>query len=235
MSNLRAEITKLEERIERALWEHEVPGEVGEALAAYTAARAELENLDVSADPGGNREQRRVLAYCLMRMGNALRQLDRHAEAACLADLELFAARASGDSVTLGRSLMSHGVNALQSGVLEQGLAELDEARRVFESGGSPDHIQGLGWYWILQADLLNAGIIAGDPQEVIAAADQALELLLPIENWPGAARAYAARARANASLDQAESAAEDRSQQEQYERLSQSNPPRASRVPDGS
>ncbi len=220
MSNIGAEVARIEREIERALWAHEVPGALDQALAAYTAAREELLALDVSSDPAAGRAQSRVLAYCLMRMGNVLRQLGRHGEAAALAEQELSAARASGDALTLGRSLMSHGVTALRSGARNQGLAELEEAREAFERGSTPDHVQGLGWYWILQADLRNAGLVPGGPEEALAAADRARELLLPIENWPGVARAHAARARAHDARGDARAAAEDRARQEHYERL---------------
>ena len=91
-------------------------------------------------------------------------------------------------------------------------------ARDLFECGDSYDHQQGLGWYWILQADLTNAGMLSGEPAEVLAMAQRALEILEPIENWPGVARAYAARAAAHAQLGEEEAAAYDRLQQQAAE-----------------
>jgi hypothetical protein len=58
------------------------------------------------------------------------------------------------------------------------------EARRLFEQDTSYDYRQGLGWYWIIQADLALAGITRAKPAEVMAFADSALNLLLPIKNW---------------------------------------------------
>jgi hypothetical protein len=40
-----------------------------------------------------------------------------------------------------------------------------------------------------MRADLVNAELLAAPPEQVIEAANQALEILLPIENWPGVAR----------------------------------------------
>jgi hypothetical protein len=54
----------------------------------------------------------------------------------------------------------------------------------MFENGNSYDHHQGLGWYWILQADLANAKIVEKPPSVVVEIADHALEILKPIENW---------------------------------------------------
>ena len=71
---------------------------------------------------------------------------------------------------------------------------------------------------WILQADLANAGIIKKDPIEVLVIADRALAILKPIENWPGVARAYAARLKPHEQLGDDEKAAEDRKKQEYYQ-----------------
>jgi len=74
----------------------------------------------------------------------------------------------------------------------------LEVGKRLFEQSASADYRQGLGWYWILQADLAPIGITQKKPAAVMAFADTALQLLLPIKNWPGVARAYAARAQAD-------------------------------------
>ncbi len=220
MSDVLATIQQIEERVEDALWKLEVQGAWEEALAVYEAARAALESLGFLPEAPAFRAQQRVLAYCLMRLSNILRQLNRHAEASALAEEELSAARACGDTVTLGRSLMSHSVAAIMNGRVEEGLQQLDEARRLFEEGDSADHKQGLGWHWILRADLSNGGVVPEEPRRAIEAAGRALAVLLPIENWTGVARAYAARARAHETIGNTEAAAEDRAQQEHYGHL---------------
>jgi len=232
VTDMLARLRAIESRIEAALWEHEVSEGPERALGVYEDARTELQALATPADEAELRELQRVLAYCLLRTTNVLRQLDRHDEAAALADEELALARASGDTVTLGRSLMSHGVTALQSGAIDQGLAELDEARRTLECGTTHDHVQGVGWYWILQADLLNAGIISGGPSKAIEAADRALALLSPIENWKGVARAFAARAVAREALGESEAASKDRAKQLEYDRLAEAEPPTGNGTP---
>jgi len=135
-----------------------------------------------------------------------------------LSKREITAARLSGDGITLARSLMSHGTNSIVGGEVKGGLDQIDEARVLFEGGDSYDHRQGLGWCWILLADIANAGLVAKEPVEVIAMADQALAILTPIENWPGVARAYAARASAYEKLGDITAAAADRESQKLYE-----------------
>jgi tetratricopeptide (TPR) repeat protein len=215
-------VRQCESQIERALWSLEVNGKVEEALAVYRDAEATLQALEVTGDQPVYAEQQRVLAYCLMRQGNALRQLGRSEEALTVSEREVAAARASGDDVALARSLMSNGANRIVAGEVERGMEMLEEARVLFERGDSTDHRQGLGWSWILQADLVNAKLITQEQSAAIEAADLALALLLPIENWAGVARAYAARAQAHESLGDSAAAA-DRKAQKRYESLVES------------
>ena len=100
------------------------------------------------------------------------------------------------------------------------GLELLDEARMVFESGASYDHQQGLGWYWIIQADLVNAGFVEKEPAEVLEITNQIISILEPIENWVGVARAYAARSAAHLSIGNHQEAARDRKKQAYYESI---------------
>jgi len=218
MNQKLAEIKQWEARIEETLWGPEIAGENDKALEAYRAVEAELGAVLPYSAPAVVVEAQRVLAYCLMREGNVLRAMGRPKEAARLSEREIAAARACGDSITLARSLMSRGTNVLVGGDVEQGTRLLREAKALFADGDSRDHRQGLGWYWILQADLMNAGLVAGDAGDVIVAADSALAELLPIENWPGAARAYSARAQAHEHLGDAAAAKGDRDAQQECE-----------------
>jgi tetratricopeptide (TPR) repeat protein len=188
--------------------------ELEKALLDYQHAEDELEALGIEADNPAYTDQQRVLSYCLMRQGNILRQLEKPQEALELGKREIAAARASGDPITLGRALMSTGTNLIVAGKVTDGLDLLDDAREMFERGESYDHKQGLGWFWILQADLANAGLVEKEPAEVIEIATHALEILELIENWPGVARGYAARATARANLGDEAGAVIDRQEQ---------------------
>lgn len=226
----RQTIGELEQQIDAALAAREQRGELEAALEEYQAVEKGLLALGLGPDDPAFADQQRVLAYCLLRQGNMLRQLDRMEEAKLLSEREIGAARASGDQIALARTLMSYGSTAIATGDLESGLVLLEEARTQFENGDSYEHRQGLGWYWILQADLATAGLVAAEPEEVIASADKALEILTPIENWPGVARAYGARAQALENLGKKEEALADWERQLQYEEMAlDSNPGSAS------
>jgi tetratricopeptide (TPR) repeat protein len=188
------------------------------ALQAYQDAEGKLIALGIGEDNPAYPEQQRVLSYNLMRQENILRQLGKPEEALELGNREIAAARASGDEITLGRALMSNGTNMIVAGKITEGILVLEDAQKVFESGESYDHKQSLGWYWILQADLVNAGLVEKEPAEVADIASRALEILEPIENWPGVARGYAARATAREKLGDIEGAEKDRQVQKVYE-----------------
>ncbi len=212
------EIKEIEDQIEDALWSLELHDELDKALEIYLEAETKLGALGTTTEEPANPEQQRVLAYCLMRQGNLLRQKGESEEALALSEREIVAARASKDEITLARSLMSNGTNRIIAGEAGKGLALIEEARELFEGGESYDHQQGFGWYWILQADLANAGIIERKPAEVLEIADRALTVLKPIENWPGVARAYAARVEAHERMGNEEEAAGDRKEQQYFE-----------------
>lgn len=220
MSELSEEVSHIEDEIEEALWALDVPGDVERALAVYRQAEQKLQALDLAADHPTYAAQQRVLAYCLMRQGNVLRHLGEPEQALALGRRELAAASASGDDVQWGRSLISNGTNHVVAGAVSQGLEMMEQAHALFASGDSHDHQQGLGWYWILQADLANGGITTRKPGDVITLADRAIAILKLIENWPGVARAYAARANAHDALGDGHQAARDRSEQQYYARL---------------
>jgi tetratricopeptide (TPR) repeat protein len=201
-----------------ALWSLELHDEIKKALEIYLEAESKLNALDLTMDNPAYSEQQRVLSYCLMRQGNILRQMGKSEEALALSEREIAAARVSDNEIALARSLMSNGTNQIITGKVGKGLELIEEARELFKSGDSYDHLQGLGWYWILQADLANAGLIEKEPSEIVEIADRALEILKPIENWPGVARAYAARAKANERIGNEHEAARDRKEQQFYE-----------------
>jgi tetratricopeptide (TPR) repeat protein len=219
MPNMSAAIQSLEDEIETALHQYEMQEQLQPALAAYFSVEERINNLEIAPGHPDYPAVQGTLAYCLMREGNILRQLGQVDQANLVNEREIAAARASGNRLTLGRSLMSSGATQILTGKKEQGLASLEEARAQFEQGAGDEFRQGLGWYWIIQADLVNAGLVEQPPEQAIHAANQALEILTPIENWPGVVRAFEARARAHEHLGHLDAAKADRQASEQYKK----------------
>lgn len=213
-------IKNCEARLDSVLVKFEQKERLVEALAAYREIDGDLMRLELEPAHRHYREKQRVHAQCLLRLGNMLRQLDKNEEAKSANQRELHAARAAGDTISLARTLISYGATLITTGEKERGLALMEEARQLFEHGAGDDYKQGLGWYWILQADLAHAGITPKQPAQVVAFADTALQLLLPIKNWPGVARAYAARGQAHKNWGNLKAAAEDSTAQAKYQAL---------------
>ncbi len=207
-------IQSIEEELEAVLVRYEQAEDLENALKAYWMLEERLLALELPPDRPLFQAQQRVLAAVLMRQANILRQLGRQEKAAEVSICELEAARQSGDDLTLARSLISYGATLIFSGDVEPGLEYLEEGRLAFSRGDSLEHRQGLGWYWILRADLANARVTGGGATEALEAASQALSLLEAIENWPGIERAWAAQAIACESLG--DDAGAERAQQGQ-------------------
>ena len=125
-------IQEIEKQIEDALWSLETQDALESALDVYVEAEARLAELDLPEDDPAYKEKYRVLAYCLMRHGNILRQLKRPEDALELTRQELAAAHSAGNEITLARSLLSAGINFLVAGEVGEGNTFLEESRSLF-------------------------------------------------------------------------------------------------------
>jgi len=210
----------LNQEIDAALLTYEQKNDLDKALEAYRNVESQLRALNLSSEDAAYESFQAILAYCLLRQVNLLRQMGKAGEANELGIKEIAAARASGDQLALARSLLSYGASMIANDDKEKGAAYMQEARILFEQGQSEDYQQGLGWYWIMCADLMNAGIISAHFLEVIETANEAMDILLPIKNWPGVARAYEARAKAYEGLGEKQKAESDRRAKAKYEKM---------------
>lgn len=217
-ADMNQKIEEAEAQIDSALNDLEKQQKPEEALKRYQAVVVALETLDTDPQGPNHAERNRVLAYGYLRMGNVLRQLGRRDEALKAGEKELYFARTSGDDLTLARTYMNFGTTLLVSGEAERGLALIEQSRPLFEAGDGFDFRQGLGWYWILQTELALAGMKPLEPKDQLGAADRALEILLPIENWAGVARAYALRSRIHQSQGREDASAADLERQAEYQ-----------------
>lgn len=194
-------LSEIEHRTEDALTALEQAERWDEALEVYRAAGEEVDNFVFSRkDPNEKqayREAKRIRSYLYMREANAYRALGRPQDAVKPSELSLETALASGDGISIARAMFSLGTTYMASGDKERGLKHFNDSKGMFEHATDEDHQQGLGWWYIIKADLRNKGYIEGPPQMALEAANKALELLRPLKNWPGVARAHEARAAA--------------------------------------
>lgn len=192
-----AQLREIGSRTDAALGALEQEDHWTEALEIYHSVGAEVDALGIPRADAAYKDARKLRAYLYLREANALRALGRAGEAADLGHRELDAALASGDSLSIARAMFSLGGTCLANGEIERGLKFLNDSQPMFEHVDDDEHRQGLGWWHIIQADINNGEIVAGTPESALAAANTALEILRPLQNWPGIARAHAARARA--------------------------------------
>jgi tetratricopeptide (TPR) repeat protein len=197
MTDYQATLRELETRTDEALGSLEQDGRWAEALEIYHNAGQELDGLDIPRKDPAFRPGRKLRAYLYLREANALRALGRHAEAVPLGDLELSAAMASGDRLTIAQAMFSLGGTCVANGETARGLKLLADSKPMFEHGDDDAHRQGLGWWYIIQADLSNADLAPTTAEHALSCADTALSILRPLANWPGVARAHTARAQA--------------------------------------
>src|SRR5687767_13122261 len=123
MTDLANQLGELENRTNHALGTLEQDGRWEEALALYRSAGEEVDAL-VQGVPRSDpiyRPARKVRAYLYLREANALRALGREAEAAPLGELELSAAMASGEGLSIARAMFSLGTTCLVNGQPERG------------------------------------------------------------------------------------------------------------------
>ncbi len=199
MTDPATQLGELEHRTHQALGTLEQDNRWEEALAIYRAAGAEADAL-VQGVPRSDplyRPARKRRAYLYLREANALRALGREAEAAPLGELELSAAMASGEGLSIARAMFSLGTSCLVNGQPERGLKLIEQSKPMFEHVDDPEYRQGLGWWYIVQADLSAAGLVPTSAEYALECAQTALAILRPLHNWPGIARAHAARAHA--------------------------------------
>lgn len=211
---------EVEARLDSILYTLERAGELTQALAAYREVERELLARIPAPSSPDYREHQCVLSYSLLRQGNMLRQLGQADEALRLAERELEAARACGDPLTEARTEFSFGTTLFASGDGKRGRIHLDRALELFSAHEGEDFQQGQGWYWIIRADLARAGLREATPREVISYAETALQLLLPLANWAGVARAYSAFAHGLEAGGESDAAAGAVALQARYERL---------------
>ncbi|WP_409273114.1 hypothetical protein V1499_01090 [Neobacillus sp. SCS-31] len=184
----------LEKRLEEALVLYEQQDKYDLALEHYREVELEVANL-IEHNQIEAAKAYKLLAQCYLRQAGMLRQLGRRDEANVINKKEIESARLSGDSIAYAQSLFSTGINLLSSRRIEDGLSFLHKAKEAFEKEESADHKQGIGWYWIILADLGNKGMIRAGNDEIIEYATKAIAILTEIGNLPGIARANEARA----------------------------------------
>lgn len=180
------EIKGSEELIEKIMWEAMRKKDEKAALQAYEEVRKTLEEM-TGLSPALEKEKNRVLAFCLMRIDDALvsvgdtkGSVERMKEA-----LEI--AENSGDSVSVARCLLALGARFASAGSLVEAERYWNRALDIAEGRKERDMQQIVGWTLIAKAQFL---VRAGKKKEALELLERAELTLEAIDNYAGVANA---------------------------------------------
>jgi tetratricopeptide (TPR) repeat protein len=210
MDEMLATINKYETQIYQIGEELKRSGRISEALSSLQEIERQLEQMDILPVGEPYRERERVMAICLNRQADELRNLIRFKEAGDVSERELIRARQSGHLITLANALLSDGNSKLMNNDFINGEHAIEEAQRLFESGDTRAHIHGLGRYWLFRAKVILDGELRHPTSEALTAADNAVNSFLRIDDCSYSSKAILLRAKAQRLLGETELAALD-------------------------
>jgi len=173
--------------IEDAMWTAQEKSDPQTELNSYLEARAILESLSTTSEKE-EKERNRVLAYCLMRLDEALVNMGDDRDAVKRATEALETARKSQDAVQIARCLLAYGVRLLNTGRLPDAEASWQEVVRMAEGSEDRDMQQVLGWTFLARASLLKAKSLE---KQALVLAHEAERTLAAIDNYAGLASTY--------------------------------------------
>ncbi len=176
-------IQEIERSIEDALWTSVQDEDHEKALLKFEKAKGALDSIElITGDI--EKEQKRVLSYCLMRINDALEHLDRSDGSIVRAEESLRLAEASEDRVQILRSKLALGVALLNSGNLSDAESHFtDIILQTQDETENRDVIQLYGWTLIVRVNILLGKSLYNQAKEL---ADQALGVLSGIKNYAG-------------------------------------------------
>ncbi|MFW9850348.1 MAG: hypothetical protein ACFFF4_14545 [Candidatus Thorarchaeota archaeon] len=180
-------ISKAEKIIENAIWESEEKQDWEWELEEYRKATEILTGLkELSGEI--ELDRKRVLAYCLMRIDEALVKLERTEGAVRRAQESLDLATESGDSVQIARSKLALGIRLLNEGNLPDAEFHFGEIIKDGIDSDESEMKQVVGWTLLVRANILKGKSLYN--QALIVAQDAA-SVLSGIDNYAGLSQVY--------------------------------------------
>jgi tetratricopeptide (TPR) repeat protein len=181
-------IQEIEKSIEDALWTSVADEDYEKSLGEYDRAKVSLEaKQDISED--AERERKRVLSYCLMRINDALEYLERSEGSIKRAEESLRLAKESEDLVQTLRSKLALGVALVNLGKIPEAESHFtDIILQAQDETENKDVIQIYGWTLIVRVNILLGKSLYDQAKEL---ANQALGVLSGITNYAGLRTTY--------------------------------------------
>ena len=165
-------ITNAEKDIEQALWQSVRDDDSDKALAVYHKSRIRLVSLTNLSEMEA-KDRNRVLAYCLMRIDDALFSKGDTADSVSRAQEALSIALSSKDAVQIARCQLTLGARLMNQGKIAEAEEHYRGILTTHMDSEDEELIQVVGWTLITRGHLLNAKSLH----------DQALFVLLDAEN----------------------------------------------------
>ena len=165
-------IASAEKDIEQALWQSVRDDDNDKALVAYHKSRIKLVSL-TNLSETEERNRNRVLAYCLMRIDDALFSKGDTADSVSRAQEALSIALSSKDAVQIARCQLTLGARLMNQGKIAEAEEHYRGILTTHMDSEDEELIQVVGWTLITRGHLLNAKSLH----------DQALFVLLDAEN----------------------------------------------------
>lgn len=182
------EIHKIETKIEDAMWTSVQDDDYEHALKVYETTKTDLESIE-PVNEEIERERKRVLSYCLMRINDALVRLERSEDSVDRAEEVLRIALSSEDRVQILRAKMALGVALMNQGRLDEAESHFTEIiKQTQDETDDKDVIQVYGWTLIVRVNILLGKSLYNQARELT---NQALGVLGGIDNYAGLRTTY--------------------------------------------
>ncbi|MHA1480439.1 MAG: hypothetical protein ACTSQZ_03340 [Candidatus Thorarchaeota archaeon] len=180
-------IKQAESMIEKALWAAVRNEDIEAELKTYKEVEEILNNLSDLPETI-ERERKRVLAYCLMRIDESLNNLDEIDGTLERAEKSLRLAIESGDSVQIARSRLAKGIRLLNDGKLPEAEAQFTDVIKGGIDSENRDMQQVVGWTLLVRANILKGKSLY---DQALYVAQDAAGILSSIDNYAGLRQVY--------------------------------------------
>ena len=149
------QIKEAEEKIEEALWKAVKDDDHKAELKEYREAEAILRGIEGLTEEN-DKKRKGILAYCLMRIDNALIELDETVGAVERTKEALEIAKESEDIVQIARCSLAHGTRLLSEGEIPQAEMQFTRIIKLAEKNKENSELQQvLAWTYIVRGHIL--------------------------------------------------------------------------------
>ncbi len=206
-------IKQAETIIETAVWDDLAEQDTRKALKAHQKAKTMLESLK-NLEPQQEKQRKRVLSFCLLRIDDALVALGDDKGSVERAREFLRLARESEDTVQIARSQLALGGRLLNAQDIAGAEEQFAQILTTWLDSDSSDLQQVVGWTLLVRGHILNAKSLY---TQAITVLQNAGTVLTSIGNYAGLARVYDLMSEVYLNLDDRDMSDECRIKSSEY------------------